>query len=267
MHTYVPYRPNRPAAAALITAFAVIVALVAPITLTTKTGVIAPTTSAAVSTPAQVVDPAAKAIAAQQHVTLAQAETRLSWQQAVPSLNAALSRQLPAAALGGIWIAPNNRDRVEVGLVDPDPRIRAIVLRAVQVAGLSAATDIVQVRYSVGQLVGADAWVSSQLVKLPGDQAGIIHLDVGYRMDLNRVLLGVAGHYLTRSERALITNAKARYGDLVQVVAQPAGSATGTSLACNQQFDYCPPPLRAGMMSSGSTARVNPHPASALQGL
>lgn len=247
MYAYPLYRLNRSVAAVIMAAAAVIGALMAPITLMQTTGVAVPAASDAVPTSVSQADPAARAIAAQQHVTLAQAETRLSWQQAVPSLNAALSRGLPAATLGGTWIASNNGDRVEVGLIGLNPNIRAIVMRAVRAAGLSAAADIVRVRYSAGQLVRADAWVSGQLIKLYGNQNGTIHLDVGYRMDLNRVQLGVAGHYLTRAERALITNAKARYGDLVQVVAQPAGSATGTSLDCNQQFDYCLPPLRAGI--------------------
>lgn len=249
MHVYPLYRLNRPVAAAIIMAAAIIGALVAPMRLVRTTDATAPVTSAVASSPAYLADPAAIAIAVQQHVTLAQAETRLSWQQAVPSLNAALSRQLPAVAFGGTWIAPNDGDRVKVGMVDSDPHVQATVMRAVRAAGLSAATDLVPVRYSARQLVGADAWLSGQLAKLPGVRSGSVHLDVSYRMDLNRVQLGVAGHNLTPAERALIARAKARYGNLVQVVAQPAGRAIGTSLDCTDKpgEQYCYAPLRGGI--------------------
>ena len=79
--------------------------------------------------------------------------------------------------------------------------------------------------------------------------SGSVHLDVSYRMDLNRVQLGVAGHHLALAERALIARAKARYGNLVQVIAQPAGRATGTSLDCTDKpgEQYCYAPLRGGI--------------------
>ena len=114
-------------------------------------------------------------------------------------------------------------------------------MRAVRVAGLSTATDLVPVKYSAGQIVDADAWLNSQLIKLPAAGQGSIHLDGSYSMDLNRVELGVAGYHLTAAERALVARAKARYGNLVQVVTQPAGSATGTSLDCTTLFDLCLP--------------------------
>ena len=101
MHAYQLYRLNRPIAAAIILAVAAMIgALMAPITLTPTINTTAPVTSAAVSTPANLADPAARAIATQQHVTLAQAEIRLSWQRAVPALTAALRRQLSADTFG-----------------------------------------------------------------------------------------------------------------------------------------------------------------------
>jgi hypothetical protein len=120
MYAYPSYRLNRSVATVIMAAVAAIGTLVAPITLTSTTGATAPAASIVASSPAQQVDPAARAIAVQQHVTLTEAETRLSWQQAVPSLNAALSRRLSAAAFGGIWIAINDGDRVKVGLVGSD---------------------------------------------------------------------------------------------------------------------------------------------------
>ena len=61
---------------------------------------------------------------------MAQAEIRLSWQETVPSLNEALSSQLPAAIFGGIWIAPNDGDRVKVSVVGLTAHVRSIVMRA-----------------------------------------------------------------------------------------------------------------------------------------
>jgi hypothetical protein len=189
-------------------------------------------------------DPAALNIVAQQHVTLAQAEIRLSWQRAVPALTVALRRQLSADTFGGIWIAPNDGDRVKIGVVGLNPRARATMTRAVRVAGLAPATDLVPVRYSARQLVRADAWLGAQLVKLARRSTGPIHLDAGYRMDLNRVELGVAGHNLTAAERAFVARAKARYGDLVRVVSEPGGTEA-TPTGCT--YPYCFPPLRGGI--------------------
>ena len=215
-------------------------------------GTFTPSAPAAAASPARGADPAALELAAQQHVSLAQAEIRLSWQRAAPSLNTALSRQLPAAAFGGIWIAPNDGDRVKVGLVGADRRLQAAIMRAAGAAGLSAATDIVSVRYSARQVVAADAWLGIQLDKLARGSSGPIHLDVSYRMDLNTVELGVAGHSLTAAEQALVTRVKARYGDLVQVVAQPSGSSVGTPLDCAHSsvtpaYPRCNAPLRGGI--------------------
>lgn len=240
----------------MMMAVAIIGALVAPITLTLKTGATASTASAVVTSSAQQADPAARAIASQQHVTLAEAETRLSWQQAVPSLNTALSSQLPAAIFGGIWIATNDSDRVKVGVVDLTPHNRAVVMQAARSVGLSGATDPVPVKYSLDQLVSADTWLASQLDELSPRKADAIHLDAGYRTDLNRVQLSVAGQNLTAAERSLVSRAKTRYGDLIQVVAQPAGTAVGTTVDCVRTpappgqplpAQYCYPPLRGGI--------------------
>lgn len=244
-------RLNRPVtAAAMVTAvFLGVFALVAP--TARATGLAARAVRA--------VDPAALDIVARQHVTLAQAETRLSWQQRVPTLTAELRRHLPAAKFGGIWIAPNDGDRVKVGVVGLRSSTLAVVTRAVHTAGLSAATDLVPVRYGLIQLVHADTWLSKQLVRLSHGGRGSNHLDVSYRTDLNRVQLGVAGHNLTTAERVLVTHAKARYGHLVQVVAQPvgsvvvaqpAGSAAGrtSTIECVPlPHPFCNPSLRAGI--------------------
>lgn len=260
MHAYPLYRPNRSIAAVIIAAAAIIGALLTPITLAPTTGATAPGTSVVIANPARQADPAARAIAAEQHITLAQAETRLSWQEAIPSLNTALSSQLPAASFGGIWIAQNDGDRIKVGVVSSHPHVRAAVMRAVRVAGLSTATDLVPVKYSAGQIVDADAWLNSQLIKLPAAGLGSIHLDGSYNMDLNRVELGVAGYHLTAAERALVARAKARYGNLVQVVTQPAGSATGTSLDCTTLYDLCYPPLRGGIQIYTVNSQGQPQP-------
>jgi hypothetical protein len=238
---------NRRIAGVMLMVAALIAALAVAEPARSSAAIGAPTHSApavAIS-PARAADPAAAELATQQHVSLAQAETRMSWQRAVPALSAALHHGLPAARLGGIWIAPDNGDRVKVGLVAPDSHLRAIATRAVRAAGLSAATDLVPVRYSASQVVGADAWLSTQLTKLPDNRPGSIHLSVNYRMDLNRVELGVAGHHMTAAEQALIVRAKARYGDLIHVVAQPTGAAVGNSVDCF--FPFCSAPLRGGI--------------------
>jgi hypothetical protein len=222
-------------------------AFVAPLKLAPAFTATAPAAAPAAVSAASLADPAAFSIAAQQHVSLSEAEIRLSWQQAVPALDIALSTGLPAAAFGGIWIAPDDGGRVKIGVVGLNPALHAIVMRAARAAGLSRAADLVPVRYSLTEITSANAWLAAQLGKL-SPRAGGIHLDAGYRTDLNRVQLGVAGSTLSSAERALVQRAKARYGNLVQIVEQPAGTATGTSLACVQYPEqYCTPPLRGGI--------------------
>jgi streptogrisin C len=202
-------------------------------------------TSAAAPSAASLADPAALSIAAQQHVTVAEADTELSWQQDLPSLNAVLSSQLSAAAFGGTWITSND-GRVKIGVVGLSSRLGITVMRAVSATGLMGAVDLVPVKYSLGQLVSADAWLAGQIDTL-SPRAGGIHLDVGYRPDLNRVQLGIAGN-MTTAERALVSRATARYGSLIQVMIQPAGTALGKSLDCIATPGlYCYPPLRGGI--------------------
>ncbi len=69
MHIYPLYRLNQPVAAIIMIAAAIIGALVAPITMAPTTGS-APMAPPMVMSPA-LADPAAAAIAAEQHVTLA----------------------------------------------------------------------------------------------------------------------------------------------------------------------------------------------------
>jgi streptogrisin C len=265
MYAHVLKRPitAMPLIVAAIAAAALVLpaALALPANYGSSIGTSSPAAPAATANPARGADPAALELAAQQHVSLAQAEIRLSWQRAVPSLNTALSRQLPAAAFGGIWIASNDGDRVQVGLVGADSRIQATVMRAVGAAGLSAATDIVPVRYSASQVVAADAWLSKQMGKLARAGSSPFPLDVAYRMDLNRVVLGVAGRSLTAAEQALVRRAKAQYGDLVRVVSQPSGTAVGTALlGCTYPsgaagaFPFCDAPLRGGITIWSNTS-------------
>jgi streptogrisin C len=253
MHAYPLYRLNRPVIVMIMMAIAIIGVFAAPAALAPTINGAAPPASTVAASPARTADPAAISIAAQQHVTLAQAEIRLSWQQAVPSLDTALSSELPAAIFGGIWIALNNGDRVTIGAVSLDPRTRATVTTAVRAAGLSGAADLVQVRYGLGQLMAADDWLGTQLDTFSRLNAAAIHLSADYRTDLNRVQLIVAGHNLTTGERALVTAAKARYGGLIQVVPQPSGSSAGVSLACT--YPYCSPPLRGGISITNTNSQ------------
>jgi hypothetical protein len=113
--------------------------------------------------------------------------------------------------------------------------------------------------------VRADAWLAAQLDRLSPRGGSPISLDVSYRTDLNRVQLGVAGQQLTPAERALIARTKVRYGGLVQVVAQPAGTATATSLAtgCTDKLsvgNYCYAPLRAGLEIFNVNSQGQPQP-------
>ncbi len=189
------------------------------------------------------VDPAALAIVADQHVSVAQAEIRLSWQQAVPALAVLLHRRLSASAFGGIWIDPNDGDRVKVGVVDMNSRTASVVAGALRAAGLATAADLVAVRYSAKQLKDADAWLGVELGQLARRSSVLIQLDSDYRMDLNRVLLGTSGH-LTTAERALVARAKARYGGLIRVVAEPFGTE---AVPADCTYPFCYPSLRGGI--------------------
>jgi hypothetical protein len=177
-------------------------ALVAPARMVPASGATVLAASTMTRT-AEQADPAAQAIIAQQHVTLAKAETELSWQETVSSLNAVLNSRLSAAAFDDTWIDPND-GRVKIGVVGLNPRLKAIVMQAVRATGPFAAADLVPVQYSLARLVSADAWIATRLDK-PSLRAGGINFDVGYRPDLNRVQLEVADYQLTAAERALVT--------------------------------------------------------------
>jgi hypothetical protein len=207
------------------------------------TGAAASAKSAPPATAVREADPAALDIVAEQHVSLAQAETRLSWQRAVPALAALLHHRLSSDLFGGIWIDPNDGDRVKIGLVGLTKHDRAVVIGALRATRLAAAADLVPVRYSFSQLKNADEWLGSELVRLARRNSTLIHLDSGYRLDLNRVLLDTSGH-LTAAERALVARAKAKYGALVRVLAEPDGTEA-TPADCS--YPFCLPPLRGGI--------------------
>ncbi len=223
-------------------------AVVGTLTATSSSAVMA---TAPDSSPASPPDPAATSLAADRHISLAEAQERLRWQQHASDLKTRLRATLGTTRYGDLWIDPDDGDRLKVGIVGATSTDRATVANAATAESVAGVVDVVGVRYSEAQLASATDWISERLVsvnkKAPWPlQLG--HTD-GNNKDGNRLQLELPRKgKLTRAQRALLSQAESRYGDMLQT-----GSYDHrvVGLACS--FPYCDPPLRAGIRTHSPT--------------
>lgn len=183
-------------------------------------------------------DAAVRSLAADRGISIAEAQKRIGWQTKASGLADKLAGR---ADFGGTWIGEKD-DRVKVGLTGPGD-----ISAAVTAAGLTGAVDTVRVRYTDAQLWAADHWLTGQLVRVNAHAA--VALTVGIRHDLNVVHLRVpTGGALTAAEKALVSTARSRYGDMLWVETVP-GTGKSEARACVYTISgaFCDPPLRAGI--------------------
>jgi len=188
------------------------------------------------------VDVAALGLAKDRGISISEAQERLDWQVAAPDLAVTLAARL-GSKFGGLWIAPDDGDRIKVGVTTPaDQRSIDTALSAADAAGVGSAVDVVVVRHSQAELDAANDWLGEELTRVNTGAAS--PLRAGIRTNLNLVALDQPiGGTLTASQLDLLAAATIRYRDLVQV-----GTYTGRSEAlASCLFIWCQPPLRAGI--------------------
>lgn|GEM_PF-1873569 len=177
-------------------------------------------------------------LARERKISPLEARQRLHWQ----ALGLALQDRA-AAELGedfaGVWIEPNDGDRVKVGVTRAAAAPAA--LRIARAVGLNEGVDQIQVRYSLTELAEAKSWIATELHRV--NKGAAKTLKVSVRTDDNVVALALpTDATLTPAQRELVDTAQTRFGDRV---ALHTFSGNVTSTAC--VYPNCDPPLRGGV--------------------
>jgi hypothetical protein len=206
-------------------------------------GLVAPTMAPGPAPAAVQVDSEAVHFARERGITPTEAAERLRWQVAVPDFAERVRGEL-GSTFGGFWIAVADRDRIKVGVTPAAaPTALAAVARAADEMGLAGAVDVVRVGYAESALKAANAWLAQRFEDLARRGSGG-SLVTGLRPDLNAVLLETpADGATTPEERALVAEARARFGDLLRLGAY---QGRPRARACNAE-PFCDPPLRGGI--------------------
>jgi hypothetical protein len=202
----------------------------------------AATATASYSAPRPQPDPAATSLATDRNITLAEAEERLRWQRHTGDLEARLRASLGAARFGGLWIDPNDGDRLKVGIVGAANTDHTTVATAATAEGVAASVDMVGVRYSEARLAVAYDWISERLVSVNKKAPWPIELAHSVRGNRLRLELPRQGR-LTSRQQALIGEVRSRYGDLLRTAKYDRRLVLNACV-----FAYCEPPLRANIV-------------------
>jgi hypothetical protein len=203
--------------------------------LTAVAALIFPTPPASAGAPGAMpaIDIAAASLAADRGISLADAQTRMMWQNRLPDLQKQVEGR---PDFGGIWIDNADGDRVKVGLTTP-----VDLGAAVATAGLAGAVDVVPVRHTWVEIDAANQWLGTQVARVNADAE--FPLIVGELPNRNAVDLRTpAKGTLTAAQRALVADATTRYGDMLL---HSTYSGTPTGRSCS--YPNCDPPLRAGI--------------------
>jgi hypothetical protein len=117
------------------------------------------------------VDPAVADLAADRHISVAEAARRIGWQQRAPELAKDLTRAPWRDVFGGMWIGAQD-DRVKIGVVGKPVDHRGVVNRLAARHALAGVVDVVPVRYSAADLHAASGWLGDQLVRVNARSPG-----------------------------------------------------------------------------------------------
>lgn len=180
-------------------------------------------------------------MAAEQNISLAEAEKRLGWQEHATNLKTRTRASLGTARFGGLWIDPDDSDRLKVGVVGATATDRTTVANVATAEGVADAVDMVGVRYSEAQLQSAMDWISDRLASVNKKARWPLQLAHSVRANRLRLDLPRKGT-LTSVQQVLRGRLRSRYGDMLQ-----AGTYEGRPVGDQCQFPYCYPPLRAGI--------------------
>jgi hypothetical protein len=220
---------------------AVAIAAIAAAVAATSAVAVAPAAATAPPTTTGA-DLAARDLAADRGIDLAEAQRRIAWQAMAPRLAEEASARL-GDRFGGVWIDTTDNDRVKLGVVGGGYDAARLAATA---AGLAAATDTVAVRRSLRELERGNAWLGARIAVVNAGAAAT--LTAGIRTDLNAIELQLphAGA-LTAAQRALVDQARRRLGDALRV-----GMYAGQAVARACAYPYCDPPLRGGIRITNS---------------
>jgi Trypsin-like peptidase domain len=188
-------------------------------------------------------DPAVMYLAKARKISIAQAQQRLMWQEYAGDLAAVLQSAL-GTRFGGLWIDPSDGDRMKVGVVGSPITVR----RYAQRWGLENVTDVVVVRYPLAFLEAANSDIGNAIVRV--NAGALWPLSAGIDTASNAVNVHLPnGKALTPAQKAVVEEAKRRYGGAVRVVLD---AERYTAEACSAVWSNCDPPLRGGVQTAST---------------
>ena len=187
----------------------------------------------------------ARHFADERGISVADAAQRLDWQRAAGQLVDEAEAGL-GERFGGVWVDPGDGDRVKLGVTAADGATRANAKRALARVGLDGSADVVEVEHSQRELEAAGGWIAARLEQANGGAPEV--LGTGIRTDVNSVEISLPHNGdLSRAQRALVDDARARFGAAVRT--RESHSGRPARRAC--VHPYCDPPLRAGIRING----------------
>ena len=195
--------------------------------------------------PVPPVDAVTADIMSDRGISLDEAQRRAGWQRRSETLQSTASTAL-GKDFGGVWIGAD--DRVKLGVASSASVSAAA--RSVELSGLQDGADVVSVQHPLATLATVNDWIGGRLAAV--NKGEYWTLTSGLRTDLNAVEVELpASHALTRAQRSLVDQAKARFGNMLRVT---TGRGHYEPTSCT--YPYCDAPLRGGVRiyaKSGST--------------
>lgn len=180
-------------------------------------------------------DPAAAQLAQDYNLSYSEAERRVTRQDQIASVAAALSSQVPDK-FGGLWTDQQNGGVIVIYATASDPRFD----RAIHNAGLDGQVVYRGGTHARSQLSAAYSYLASRVASVESTDSPVSVSDD----EKNNVVTfnNSPGKQLTPQQQALYDDARNQYGDVVARAEVPAGQ-TGGSCA----WPSCDPPLRGGL--------------------
>jgi hypothetical protein len=192
-------------------------------------------------------DPAVASLAAEKRISLQAAEVMLEWQDRASDLDALLATTVTTDLNGGVWIGDDGRVKVgivQTGTAEQIAAATAAVSASAAASGLTGATDVVLVRYSLSALLAANGWLGDQIEVV--NQGVEWPLETEYTTAANVVRLGLpATGSLSAAQQTMVAQARLRYGAMLQVYTYTERPQLDDCFYPGTVI--CDPPLRAGI--------------------
>jgi streptogrisin C len=203
--------------------------------------------------------PAVTSLAAEQGISVSEAQARLAWQASAVPLSTELETML-GPDFGGVWIDQKDGGRIKVGVESARFAAEASTLRAVATQrGVDAVTDVVPVRHSYAALYDASEELGE--VVNEANRGAPAAITTGLDTSRNAVVLTLPqGQTLTGAQEAFVAEAQRVHGDAV--VLEVGTGYLGKPQVCRVERDYglaCDAPLRGGVtLAFGAPGSATP---------